>query len=134
MNNLQTEIIEYARTWLGTPYRDNQASLGMGVDCVQFARVTCEHVGIPQVVYENYYRTPIRDELLKIFQAHPNFEEIPQIEPACVMVFRLSGKPHHIAIATSETTMIHTDFRNGVVEHGIGNWTDRCLAYFRVLV
>lgn len=134
MNKLQKDIITEARRWLKTPYRHNQASLGLGIDCVQFARVVCEAVGLPQVVYENYYRTPIRDSLLTIFQKHPNFKPITEIELACVMVFRISGIPHHIAITTSTTTMIHTDFRNGVVEHDIGNWCDRCVGLFRVVL
>lgn len=135
MTPLQEKIITEARTWLGTPYRHNQAAKHLGIDCVQFARVCCEHVGIPQVVYENYYQTPIKDTLLQIFKEHPNFQEIAEIEPGCVLVFRIAGIPHHIGIATSTTDMIHTDFKVGVVEHPLGDtWHNRIVGLFRVLV
>ncbi|MGK7894043.1 MAG: NlpC/P60 family protein [Xenococcus sp. (in: cyanobacteria)] len=131
---IREQIIETARKWKGTPWKHNQAKQGLGIDCVQFARVVAESVGISQVVYNNYYRTPRKDSLLQVFETHPNFQRVETFDKGDVLVFRISGLPHHVAIATSQTTMIHADLRNGVVEHNIGNWKDRLVACYEVIV
>lgn len=132
-SSLRDQIVANAREWLGTPYHHNQCSK-YGIDCVQFTKVVAESVGIPQVVHPNYYNIPRNDYLLEIFNKHSNFKRVATILPGDILVFRIAGLPHHVGIATSKNTFIHTDYRQGVVEINLGNWVDRCVAVYEVVL
>ena len=126
------ELVKNARAWLGTPWKHNQACKGVGVDCIQLGRVVCESVGIEPFVYENYAQTPIKDELLKTFDNHPNFKRSDRILAGNILIFRVSGIPHHVGIATGNDTMIHVDLRHGVVEVNLGYWRSRIVGIFNI--
>ena len=131
---LRDQIVANAREYLGTPWKHNQSLKGVGIDCVQFGRVVAESVGIPQFVYENYGRSPTNTSLLDVFDSHPNFKRSDPFDKGDILILRISGIPHHVAIATSKDTMIHADMRNGVVETTIGYWRNRILASFEVTI
>jgi cell wall-associated NlpC family hydrolase len=128
----QRPLVTEARKYLGTPWRHNQCCLGVGIDCVQFCRVVSEAVGVEPIPFENYYRTPTATSLLDLFDRHPNFQRVDRLEAGTILLLRIAGVPHHVAIATSETTMIHADSHFGVVEHNIGNWLSRVVALYQI--
>ncbi|MGV2830575.1 hypothetical protein [Myxosarcina sp. GI1(2024)] len=133
--NLSERIVEESRTWLGTPWRHNQRLRSVGVDCVQFAVGVLEACGAPKSGYENYYRTPQGNSLLEAIDSLSYSYPADKIEAGRILIFRIAGVPHHVAIATSETTMIHADLRVGeVVEHNIGAWKRKLAAIYEVRV
>jgi cell wall-associated NlpC family hydrolase len=131
---VEQQIIDNARQWLGTPWKHNQQALGLGVDCIQLAIATFAALDIYTGEIVNYYRVPKGNSLLDYLDSLPNTNRIEKIQPGTILLFKVGGIPHHVAIATSETTMIHACQRAGkVVEHSIGAWERKLVAVFEVV-
>ena len=121
------DIIREARSWIGTPWHHNQRCKGAGVDCVQFIAALAQSQGLDIGKLENYYRTPRGDELLDTMRAIPGLVETGIIQGGSILVFRVGGIPHHLAVATEEG-MIHADAKVGrVVELSHRGFWDRLL-------
>lgn len=133
--DLDNRIVEEARLWLGTPWHHNARLRGVGVDCVQFAMAVLEACGAPKKSYDNYYRQPKGNSLLDAIDELSYSSRTEEIKAGCILIFEIAGVPHHVAIATSETTMIHADQRVGkVVEHSIGGWVRKLAAIYEVSI
>ncbi|MGL6339820.1 MAG: NlpC/P60 family protein [Waterburya sp.] len=130
----QDLIVSNARDWLGTPWRHNQRAKGVGVDCVQFAIASVEALGVDVGSQFNYYRIPQGNSLKDYLDRLPNLRITSEISKGNLLLFRIAGVPHHIAIATSPTTMIHASNNLGVVEHSIGAWMRKISAIYEVIV
>lgn len=131
-----TELIRYARTWLDTPWQHNQCCRGVGVDCIRFAVDCYAHMGLYTGEIYHYQRQP-RDNSLKNYLATlPTLREQPsasEVKAGQLLLFRVGGVPHHVGIATSDTTFIHADSRPHhmrVIEQPFLKWKKRIVSKF----
>jgi cell wall-associated NlpC family hydrolase len=116
---LVDSIITEARTWKGTIWHHNQRCKGAGVDCAQFIGAVASAVGIDLGDLPRRYSRQANDDTL-LREVEKRATKIEEIEPGAILVFKYAGFPHHLAIATSPTTMIHSSLSHGkVVEHSI---------------
>lgn len=134
------QLIQYARTWLGTPWVHNQCCLGHGVDCIRFVMECYSHFGAYPGEYDNYDRQPRANSLINYLSGLPStflVGEKEGIAPGQLLVLKVKKIPHHVAIATSKGTMIHADsssYVKRVVEQDLDRWEHRIAARFIVKV
>lgn len=133
------EIIEVAKTWIGTPYRHQASVLGVGCDCIGLVRgVWRELIGPepePMRPYSQDWAEAGGDEnLLAIGETHFDPIAPDTFARGDVLLFRFrDGVPaKHVGIATSRDTMIHAHDRAKVAEIAIiPFWRRRIVAAFR---
>lgn len=130
-----TQIIEEARTWIGTPWKTNQAVKGAkgGVDCIRLFVSIASSCGIDvPTVPRQYYRS-VRDGII-VDRLREFFPEIPKEEAreGDLLVLECYGVPHHLAIKTDKG-IIHASVKHGVVEVGFDrSFQDVLITVFRL--
>ena len=93
------EIVEEARSWLGTRYHHQGRIKGVGVDCGGVVVGVAQALNIPIADLSHYSPLPDGEQLEAACEE--NLIRIPttEIEPGDVILFRFSEHPQHLAIA-----------------------------------
>lgn len=132
MNEIDYDkLITYARTWIDTPWHHNQRCIGVGVDCIQFALACYDYMGLRVGDPVNYHRRPRGNSLQDYIASLPDVvlqPEDSEIKKGQLLLFRIRQVPHHVGIATSSDTFIHSDESKAirrVVEAPLGKWRRR---------
>ena len=119
------EVLRVARTWLGTPFHDQQKVKGAGVDCAQLIAAIFEEAGLIEVVDIGYYSPQWflhRDEEKYLSYVLPRATEITEqnAKPADLVVFKIGRCFAHGAILTEEgwPNVIHAYKPDGIVVIG----------------
>ena len=130
----RAEILQAARGLLGTPWRHQGRTPGVGIDC---AGVVVHILKLNGIVYDvsGYDYEP--DGALT-FHAEACLTRIPKgsFQPADVLVFRIKRLPQHVAIATDKG-ILHSYNRGAgtlskVVETGLTDlWRAHIVAAYR---
>lgn len=126
-------VVTAARGWIGTPYHHQQSKKGIGVDCLGLVRGVWREIVGPEAVsvptYGSSWKTGGDDLMMDGLKDHM-FRVDPSPAPGRVLAFRYrAGLPsHHVAIATSASTMIHAYHKRAVMEVEITPWWMRKLA------
>ena len=134
------DIIDCARTYLGTPFHHQGRLKGTGVDCIGLITGVASEFDMPYTDLSGYPRHPQGFTLLSEFGKNMTRIELDQMQPGDVAVFTMGhkdGKPRHAGIVSyhhpSKTmAMIHTwSSTRRVVEHVIDDkWLRRLYAAF----
>lgn len=113
------EVVEEAKSWMGTPHRHAARVKGAGVDCGMFLLEVFERVGmIPHVEPEDYphdwhmHRGEER-YLAQVERYARKIEGPPQ--PGDIVLYRFGRTLSHGAIVTSWPQIIHSHLGRGVV-------------------
>ena len=135
------DVVEIARSWIGTPYVHQASVAGAGADCLGLIRgvwreyVGAEPEGVP--AYTQDWSEPQRDEVL--WRATARFfaeKSGNELRAGDVILFRMrsSGVAKHLGIVgrvDPEPTFIHSFAGHGVVENALsGPWRRRIVAAF----
>lgn len=140
VSECQKEIIDIARTWIGTPFKSQSSVKGSGCDCVGLVRgVWREFYGKeePEKLppYQPYwFEIDHRDPLLNFGRRYLVDAPIDKIMPSDVLVFRMreGASAKHCGIVTSADSMIHAYFGQAVFEVSLGNhWYRKIAAVLR---
>jgi NlpC/P60 family putative phage cell wall peptidase len=130
------KVIAAARSWLGTPYHDQQSVRGVGCDCLGLARgIWREVVGPEPFPIPPYSRDwgetgPVevladgaRSCMIELRTADP--------PPGALLMFRMRARAiaKHVGILTDVETMIHARERLGVIEEPFTRSWRRRLAF-----
>lgn len=129
-------VIAAARSWLGTPYHDQQSVRGVGCDCLGLARgVWREVVGpepFPIPPYSRDWGEAGPVEVLAEGTRGCMIEvEAGDPPPGALLVFRMRERAiaKHVGILTDTGTMIHARERLGVIEESFTRAWRRRLAF-----
>jgi NlpC/P60 family putative phage cell wall peptidase len=124
------DIVNEARTWIGTPFQHQGRVKGRAVDCVGLVVGVARAVGFEIMDEAGYSRQPFGQLLQSICDAQGIKVDKPQ--PGDVLMMRFIREPQHLAIYAGDT-LIHTHGRVGkVVEHRIDpTWQRRIVAVYR---
>mgnify|MGYP000150311889 CR=1 FL=1 len=147
-----SEFIAEARTWINTPWQQNQACKGVGVDCVRFPYAAAIACGIDLVDPGFYSNDPQGENLLnrlgeqlvligvieKAYNWSEYFRENSYSKPELlklsqvgdILVFSRSWKcpPGHLGILTDKGK-IHAGAKRGVRESQLGTAKLLCAVY-----
>lgn len=134
-------IVALARTWIGTPYRHQAATMGAGCDCLGLVRgIWAAHLGeLPEVVppYSPDWSEPQGDEaLLRAATRHLVPCSLPGMAAGQVILFRMrhGAVAKHLGVVGQVGTyasFIHAYTGHGVVESPLTTaWARRIVACF----
>lgn len=129
------EIVALARAWIGTPYRHQASTKGVGTDCLGLIRgVWREAVGAePERVppYTPDWAEGVGGEAL-LEAARRHFVEVPigQAQDGDVLLFRMGlGCPaKHAAIVSGPDRIIHAYWGRAVTQTRLVPWWQRRIA------
>ena len=116
----KNKLIKEVESWIGTPWIHNQASKGVGADCVQFLVNSFKNIGVlPEEYKTRKYdkdwamhnaRSILREELVKIA------EQVQDIKEGDIVLFITGKTSGHIGIYCGNNKIIHSHIRHGVCE------------------
>lgn len=137
------DVVEIARTWIGTPYEHQASCRGAGTDCLGLIRGVWrvlhgrEPVAIPGYTLD--WSEPAKDEVL--WRAAATYLEPQQglspVMPGDVLLFRMrdASVAKHLGIASDRNgipSFIHAYGGHAVVESALSRpWARRIVARFR---
>lgn len=112
------DIIDAARAYQDTPFHHQARVKGVGIDCAGLLVCVARDLGLPHYDVQGYSRVPSGRDFERHLDA--NLDPIQTIEPGCVMLMTFDIDPQHVAIATSEHSIIHAYASvRKCVEHGL---------------
>ena len=135
------DIIEQARTWIGTPYVHQQAAKGAGCDCLGLVRGVWRDVygSEPErpPAYSMDWSEPQGEERLwDAALRHLSAKPLDASAPGDVILFRMrsGGVAKHLGIQTrvgASAAFVHAYSGHGVVESPLSApWARRIVARF----
>ncbi len=132
MTEFTEKMIQAAREALDTPFHHQGRVAGVGLDCIGLIVHAACVAELPVDDCIDYGRNPDGTRLAAALLAH-GFEEVTAMQGGDVLLFRFNRLPQHVALATSENSMIHAYAPLGrVVESGIGeSWQRRLVGIYR---
>ena len=131
---LETDIVNYAREWIGTPFHLQAQVKGVGVDCCNLVEYSLRNAGVIKPVKFGAYNvrdtSQIGNIMLRQLKESINDEfdliQVKDISAGDIIMFSYSNKQlMHISIATSDNTHIQASEIYGVSENLIED------AYFK---
>lgn len=133
------QIIEEAKTWIGTPIQHQGRLKGVGVDCVGFVSGVFMALGCKVRYRHNYSKLPDGDELLSVLRDNLHEIEVRNIQKGDIVVFKgVYGRPQHLAFIDGypidgEVSIIHSYWTVGkIVQHRLDpKWRRRIVTAFR---
>jgi NlpC/P60 family putative phage cell wall peptidase len=123
------QIIEAARSWIGTPWHHQARLKGVGVDCVGLIVGVCQEMGISVQDTTDYRRFPDGVTLAK--ELERQLVKTAEPLPGDVLLFRVTRLPQHVAFC-SPLGMIHAhQGSKNVVETAISPaWRTRLIGIY----
>lgn len=133
MNNINQDIIDQARTYIGVPFRHQGRSRLAGIDCVGLVACVGKDLGIINHDYTAYSMLPNPEEMRYHLNIALRKVSIKEMEPGDVLYMRFSENPQHVAIYTEKNTIIHSYLkRKQCVEHILDDvWKKRIVEVYR---
>jgi NlpC/P60 family putative phage cell wall peptidase len=138
LTDLQTRVIEEARSWIGTPYRHQASLKSVGCDCLGLVRgIWRELYGQEPEALKPYSADWAEaggaDALLDAARRH--FNEKPRAEMAAGDVILFRWKPaqaaKHLGILVSEQAIIHAYEGHAVMVSAlVPQWRSRIAGVF----
>lgn len=130
-NNPQT-MVAAARGCIDTPFHHQGRAPGVGIDCIGLIIVAMKATGMVVRDRTDYGRRPDGRGLIAALEEH-GAKRTDRIQAGDVLVFRYDKQPQHVALATSESAMIHSFAPAGkVVETLMGDyWRRRLVVIYR---
>ena len=117
---IREQIVEEARSWLGTPYHHMGKVKKVGVDCGQFLIAVFENVGIlkPGEISPGYYSHDFhfhRDREWYLEYILSRCKLVEQPLPGDIAMFHFARLASHGAIVLENNIVIHSYVDMGVV-------------------
>lgn len=136
---LRNEIVNEARTWLGTRWQHQgrvkkNIHFKGGVDCLGLIIGVANALNIfsNTFIFHNYNRLPHNNLLLQECDRYLIKKPILEMQPGDILAFRIQYEPQHLAILSEQQTMIHAHVQaHAVVENSLNHeWCERLVAVY----
>jgi len=125
MSDSVKTMIDAARACIGTPFHHQGRVPGVGLDCIGLVVAALKAAGVSVRDRTDYARRPDGKSLVAALEDH-GAVRADTIRAGDVLVFRYDRQPQHVALATSDVTMIHSFAPSGnVVETSLGAYWKR---------
>jgi len=132
---IREQIVVEARKWIGTPYKHNQALLGVGVDCIGLVvavgmalKINGDFNKESFLPYQGYSPNPNPNKMIKGMREFLTPVESPQIGDIAWIEPR-QGMPSHLAIKSGDNAVIHACATAGKVVEA--SYPDRINSWWR---
>jgi cell wall-associated NlpC family hydrolase len=131
----RNDVIQKARTQLGTRFRHQGRSPVLGFDCIGLVVWTLTQLGLLHVDRTDYSRRPRVEEMTAALEGHLIRVPLDQIRHGDVLRFQagVDGDPVHIGFATDRGVLHATAAQRAVVEHRLDTlWTAQLVEAYRI--
>lgn len=132
-----SQVVEFARECLGTPFRHQGRACGVALDCAGVIVHCAKRLGIEHADMQGYPRLPYKNMLEQFMGAQPNLQQLAweQREPGDVILMRIKEAPQHLGIYVGGDYMIHSFEAIGrVIEQRIDEqWLKKIIAVYRFI-
>ena len=120
------EVVEEARTWIDTPFRDQGYTKGIGVDCLGLIKGLARDLNLCKKDIANmsdftlpYGKMPNRSVIIPALKRHLVLISRDELDIADIILYLGRHEPQHLAIKT-DTGIIHSYQPYGAVkEHSM---------------
>lgn len=139
-----SKVVTEAREWIGTPYRHQHSTKGVGCDCLGLVRGVYRGIIGPEPEQTPNYspswgEAGMQEVLLGAAQRNlvdkSSSDKSMPLSPGDVLIFRMRRGmlAKHCGIAVSNTRMIHAYQGSGAVEESdlVPYWRQRIIGVFR---
>ncbi len=133
--DLRQQIVQEARTWIGTPYHHQASLKGVGCDCLGLIRgvwraLYGEEPEAPPPYTPDWAEARGSETLLYAATRHLQTIDMADAGPGNVVLFRWRNQlpAKHCAILTGPETMIHAHESTPLAEVPMGPWWQRRMA------
>ena len=134
-STIRQQVVDAARSFIGTPYRHQGRFPGLELDCAGLVVCAAQKAGIRVTDVSGYSRIPDGVTFIGGIEAQMDKIELCNIQPGDVLAFTFLTDPQHAAVVTAvepRLTIVHAHMRvRNVVEHELDDvWRTRiCGAY-----
>lgn len=127
------QVVDEARTWLGTPYTHQGRLKSVGVDCIGLIIGVAHNLGLSEYDIYSYARIPDGTMMLQLMQENMTQISNSEVLLGDIGLFSFIKHPQHVAIF-SDLGMIHSFSSTGkCVEHRFAApWDKRLISVFRL--
>lgn len=129
------DIVEAARSCIGSPFRHQGRIKGKALDCAGLAVTVAHDLGVEYADFQGYGREPFDGQLEKAMDAQPGLVRVADktdLQVGDILLMRFSGNPQHVAIFTGQS-IIHSYENVGMCcEHRLSSvWQARIVRVYR---
>lgn len=135
---LREQIVEEARTWIGTRFQHQARCKGAGVDCVGVVIGVCKELRLTDFDHYNYSRIPDGRMMQETCEANMTRIQFAEVKAGDVVLFRFDQHPQHLAIIAEHPTGGHSIIHayspsRKVIETRLDSvWQSRIVACYRL--
>lgn len=130
------DVVNAARSYLGTPFRHQGRLPGVGLDCAGTIVCALNHCGIAVRDVIGYGRIPSQGLFTKMVEEHCNRIKLEDVQVGDFMMFSFRDEPQHIAIVSNMEPMMIIHSYSGVgrvVENSVDYaWLKRLSGCYRL--
>ncbi len=129
------EIIEAARSEIGTPFRHQGRVAGKCLDCAGLIVRVAELLGVHVADQKGYSRLPSGSKLESAIDGQQNvFRVLGEPKAGDILMLRFNKDPQHLAIYTGENIIHSTSQTGRVVEERFDSmWRSRLVRVYRLV-
>jgi NlpC/P60 family putative phage cell wall peptidase len=129
------EVVAAARSWIGTPFREQQSMRGEGADCVGLGVGVGRDLG-HEISVEPWKQSPDNRRMERECDSRLRKVPVAQMQPGDVVLIQTVKEPHHMGILSNYRDgfgIIHAlKARGKVVEHRLDSrWHKSIVAAYR---
>lgn len=131
-----SDLVDFARECLGTPFKHQGRVNGRGLDCAGVLVHVMRRAGVPVIDSIGYPRMPVDNQITKILDAEPALERLTDknYQPGDVLLMRFRHEPQHVAIFAGENIVHSYSAIGKVVEHRLSDvWRRRIVRGYRIV-
>jgi NlpC/P60 family putative phage cell wall peptidase len=126
------DIVQEARTWLGTPYHHQGRVRSAGVDCIGVVIGVAHALGLSEFDTRDYGRIPNGNMMRAMLMQHLDSVPLWEHQAGDIGLFTFVKEPQHVGIFTENGILHAYADAKQCVEHGfIKPWPQRLVAVFR---
>lgn len=127
------DVINEARTWMGTRFHHQGRLKGVGVDCIGILSGTLQVLNLLKYDNINYTKDPDSDKLVSICDKYLIKIPIEEAKPGDVLLMSWRRGPQHMALLTDQGILhAHIGVKK-VVEHVYDDeWKARTVAAYNI--
>jgi cell wall-associated NlpC family hydrolase len=132
MTPRQQQIIDAARSCIGTPFRHQGRCPGRGIDCAGVVVFVASQLGFAVRDVRGYHRTPHKGRLQKALEENPFLTQVAEPQPGDVLLLRIRHDPQHLAIYAGDSIVHSYETVGRVLEERFSDfWRARIVAIYR---
>ena len=119
------DIIDQARSMIGTPWRHQGRQPGEGLDCIGLIVCVMRNLGVTITDNPTYGRAPIPSQFIEAVRAHVPEKPIVCKEPGDMLLIAPGKVLQHACIYLGNDMIIHAQDGSVVSERRLDDWEYR---------